>query len=215
MYDFYPHDSFDSYYEEMKMNEIKLYMHKALKILADIHSKGVIHRDIKPLNLLYNRNTQDLTIIDFGRAVVYNKKEKRDTKVGSKFFKAPELLTGYAYYDFGIDVWNLGIIFGSLIFKKYPLFFFRDNKDLLDVVVDVFGFEKLFKFLNKYSVVLSDVKKKKYFGISQQGFQYFVSQKNGNFLDELALDLLDKMLVIDPNDRITAKEALEHDFFKK
>lgn len=188
-------------------------MRQALEILKNIHERGIMHRDIKPQNLLYNRDSGVLKIIDFGRAEEYTDQPK-SVRVGSKFFKAPELLVGYNQYDFGVDIWNLGIILGCFIFRKYPLLFFREPQDLLDLIVDVFGFQRLFKFLNKYSITIADSKKKKYFGISGAGFQFFVSKNNADNLDEDALDLLDKMLVIDPQDRITAKEALKHPFFK-
>lgn len=208
----FQHDSFDSYYENMETPEIRNYMKQALTILAGIHARGIIHRDIKPQNLLYNRAEGKLKLIDFGRAEEYST-EKKTTCIGSKFFKSPEVLVNYEYYGFGVDVWNMGLVFGSLIFRKYPLLYFRGPKNLLDLVVEIFGFERIFKFLNKYSITLSDSKKKKYFGVSGVGFQFFVSKQNPTNLDELALDLLDKMLVIDPQDRITAKEALEHPFF--
>lgn len=207
-----PNEKFESYFSSMSVKEIRNYMKQALTILAEIHQRGIIHRDIKPQNLLYNRQTGKLRLIDFGRAEEYSK-DVKSTRVGSKFFKAPEVVVNFGYYDFGIDVWNLGLVFGSLIFRKYPLLFFRQPQDLLDIIVEVFGFERLFKFLNKYSVSISDAKKKKYFGVSGAGFQYFVSKNNADNLNQDALDLLDKMLVIDPQDRITAREALSHPFF--
>lgn len=207
------HQSFEKYYQNFTIEETRLYMRQALEILAEIHERGIMHRDIKPQNLLYNRDTKVLKLIDFGRAEEYTSQAK-SVNVGSKFFKAPELLVGYTFYDFGVDIWNLGLILGCFIFRKYPLLYFRDPQDLLDVIVEVFGFQRLFKFLNKYSISIPDSKKKKYFGISGAGFQFFVSNNNSDNLDEEALDLLDKMLVIDPQDRISAREALKHPFFK-
>lgn len=206
------HNQFEEYFENFSVQETRNYMKQALEILMNIHEKGIMHRDIKPQNLLYNRNTGVLKMIDFGRAEEYSEKPKSH-RVGSKFFKAPELLVGYPHYDFGVDIWNLGLILGCFIFRKYPLLFFREPQDLLDLIVEVFGFQRLFKFLNKYSISIADSKKKKYFGIAGAGFQFFVSKNNANNLDEDALDLLDKMLVIDPQDRITAREALKHPFF--
>ena len=209
----FQHHRFEKYFDNFKITETRNYMKQALEILAKIHQRGIIHRDIKPQNLLYNRESGVLKMIDFGRAEEF-KAESKSVKVGSKFFKAPELLVGYSHYDFGIDIWNLGLILGCFIFRKYPLLYFRGNDDLLDLVVEVFGFQRLFKFLNKYSITIADSKKKKYFGVTGAGFQFFVSKNNSDNLDEDALDLLDKMLVIDPQDRITAKQALEHPFFK-
>lgn len=207
------HHRFERYYADLSVDETRAYMRQALGILRDVHARGIMHRDVKPQNLLFNRESGELKLIDFGRAEEFGP-APRSTRVGSKFFKAPELLVGYPHYDFGVDVWNLGLVLGCFIFRKYPLLFFREPQDLLDLIVEVFGFQRLFKFLNKYSISIPDAKKKKYFGISGAGFQFFVSKHNADNLNEDALDLLDKMLVIDPQDRITAREALQHPFFK-
>lgn len=211
---YYHHDAFETYFDNLTLTEIQNYMRSALTGLSKMHLKGIIHRDIKPTNILFDRKSQKCKIIDFNRAEVYMRGKPRSTKIGSKFFKAPEILVGYPHYDFGVDIWNLGLILGSFIFRKFPLFYFSSGKDLLDVVVQVFGFERLFKFLSNYSVTLADSRKKRYFGDIGAGFQLFVSKANQDNLHEPALDLLEKMLVIDPHDRITALQALEHPFLR-
>ena len=89
------HDPFEKYFENFTIDETRSYIKQALEILAEIHERGIMHRDIKPQNLLYNRETKVLRMIDFGRAEEYTDQAK-SVRVGSKFFKAPELLVGYS-----------------------------------------------------------------------------------------------------------------------
>ena len=203
-----------NYFDCLTMGSIALYMKKTLLILRSLHESGIIHGDIKPQNILFNRKTGDLKLIDFGNAKEFSA-EKKSTMIGSKFFRAPEIIANYEYYDFGVDIWNLGLVFGSLIFRRYPLLYFKEPQCLLDVIVKMFGKDKLFKFLNKYSLKISDEKKKRYFGMAAEQFRGFINKNNQDNLDQNVLDLLQKMLVIDPQERITAMDALKHPFFNK
>lgn len=86
-----------------------------IKGLALIHSKGIIHRDIKPHNIFYNPSTQKLIIGDFGLAEQFNPENPMSFKVAARFFKAPELLMELEYYFFAVDIWAAGVIFASIV----------------------------------------------------------------------------------------------------
>jgi casein kinase II subunit alpha len=94
---------------------LKTYMRDLLSTLDFIHSKGIIHRDIKPHNVLFDPSTKALKIIDFGLAEFYNWEMAMSPKVASRYFKAPELLMETPYYNYSIDVWAVGIIFASIV----------------------------------------------------------------------------------------------------
>jgi len=80
-----------------------------------IHSRGIIHRDIKPQNLFYQPATERMTIADFGLAEQFNPENPMSYKVAARFFKAPELLMELEYYFFAVDVWAAGVIFASIV----------------------------------------------------------------------------------------------------
>lgn len=63
---FFQHDRFSEYIKDMNLNEIKDYMKNLLVALRKVHSFGVIHRDIKPNNFLYNRIERKYALVDFG-----------------------------------------------------------------------------------------------------------------------------------------------------
>lgn len=113
--DFYLYDNFTDYFQKFTLKTLQNYMRELLRALDFIHSKGVVHRDIKPQNVLYSFKSQKMKIIDFGLAEFYHPDKQLSPRVASKYFKAPELLLDYPYYHYSVDVWAAGIIFASIV----------------------------------------------------------------------------------------------------
>lgn len=84
-----------------------------------------MHRDVKLANIIINEET--LTLIDWGLGDFYHPKKRYPTKVGTRHYKAPELLVNYQYYDYSVDMWAFGCTFASLIFRKQPVIKSKDN----------------------------------------------------------------------------------------
>jgi serine/threonine protein kinase len=72
-----------------------------------------------------------LVLIDFGLADFYLPNKSYNVRVASRHYKAPELLLGFEYYDYGIDMWGVGCILAGLLFRREPFFRGRDNTDQL------------------------------------------------------------------------------------
>jgi casein kinase II subunit alpha len=98
------------------MNDIdtRQYLFLLLRALDQVHSKSIIHRDIKPQNIAYDPVKKSLKLLDFGLSEVFGPAEL-STRVASQFFKAPELLLEFPKYDFSIDIWAVGCIFASIV----------------------------------------------------------------------------------------------------
>ncbi|KCZ75097.1 CMGC protein kinase, partial [Anncaliia algerae PRA109] len=91
-----------------------------LEGVAYIHSKNIMHRDLKPRNILVNFKG-DLKIADFGHATEFLQDKIYKNRVGSSFYKAPELLKSEERYTMSVDIWSLGCIIAE-IWTEIPLF---------------------------------------------------------------------------------------------
>lgn len=208
--DYYMYDPFEEYYARMSPKDLRAYMLELLRGLEYIHAKGVIHRDIKPQNVLFSFKSKKLKIIDFGQAEFYTPEGQLSPRVSSRFFKAPELLMEYPFYNYSVDIWAAGIIFASILFKRFPFFLGADAEDQLAKVIDWAGTEEYMKFQFSYVRVSEN----KMASAKRKSFSELVTPKNEALATPDALDLLTKMLAFDFNSRISAKEALAHPFFK-
>ena len=70
-----------------------------------------------------------LRLIDWGLAEFYHPNQEYNVRVASRYFKGPELLVDYQYYDYSLDMWSLGCMLASIIFRKEPFFHGHDNYD--------------------------------------------------------------------------------------
>ena len=114
-------------------------MKQILEALAYCHAKGIMHRDVKPSNIILDLNTLEIKLIDWGLSEFYLENNEYHTRVSSRPFKGPELLIGYKFYDFSMDIWSVGCILAGLIFNKNYFFLGKDNDDQLAVIIKILG----------------------------------------------------------------------------
>jgi casein kinase II subunit alpha len=150
------HMDFRTLFPKLSSTEIKYYIYCILKALSFAHSKGVMHRDIKPHNIIIDPHKKILKIIDWGLAEIYKQNTDYSVRVASRYFKSPELLLDNGLYDYSLDLWSLGCLFAGLIFKKDPFFHGSDNFDQLIKIVKVLGSNDLFTYVDKYDLKLND-----------------------------------------------------------
>jgi casein kinase II subunit alpha len=102
--------------------DVKYYIYEILKGLDYCHSMGIIHRDVKPHNIMIDHKRRKLRIIDWGLAEFYHPGQNYNVRVASRYFKGPELLVNYNYYDYSLDIWSLGCMFAGMLFHREPFF---------------------------------------------------------------------------------------------
>lgn len=88
--------------------QVKSYVRGVLKALDFAHARGIMHRDVKPFNILVEEGTGAIKLADWGQAEFYKPGVEYSTRVAALYYKAPELLLGYPYYDYSVDIWALG-----------------------------------------------------------------------------------------------------------
>ena len=199
--------------------DIRYYLYQLLLALDFAHSKGIMHRDVKPHNVMIDPRTRTLRLIDWGLAEFYHPGVPYNVRVASRYYKGPELLVDFQEYDYSLDMWSLGCMLAGMIFKIDTFFQGKDNNDQLVKIVQVLGTDALRTYLNTYSITLSSVYDRTPIGSKppthypRKQWSSFINHENRHLALADALDLLDKLLQLDHMKRPTAKEAMEHPYF--
>ncbi|XP_002158990.1 mitogen-activated protein kinase 1 isoform X1 [Hydra vulgaris] len=179
---------------KLSLETCKIFLYQLLRGLKYIHSANVVHRDIKPGNLFVKTDDLTLKVGDYGLARVfdyrYTHKGYLTALVSTRYYRAPEVILKTGDYSYPIDIWSAGCVFGEMLLGKV-LFPGENDLDQIDCICRVFGLkvENIFDHVSMFPEHL-------FRGISSD-----------------AIDLLSKMICIDPDRRISAEQALCHPFF--
>ncbi|KAL1390044.1 kinase-like domain-containing protein [Phyllosticta capitalensis] len=183
---------------------IKSFMYQLLRGIAFCHDNRVLHRDLKPQNLLINNKGQ-LKLADFGLARAFGIPVNTfSNEVVTLWYRAPDVLLGSRTYNTSIDIWSAGCIMAEM-YTGRPLFPGTTNEDQL---------QKIFRLMGTPS-------ERSWPGISQfpeykPNFHVYATQDLRLILpqiDQLGLNLLSSMLQLRPEMRISAQQALQHPWF--
>lgn len=204
---------FKTLFPTFTSQDVRYYIYEVLKALDYAHSNGVMHRDVKPHNIVCDHESRKLRLIDWGLAEFYHPHKEYNVRVASRYFKGPELLVDLQDYDYSLDIWSLGCMFAGMIFRREPFFHGHDNQDQLVKIAKVIGTRELFEYTKRYGLEL-DANFVALIGHHQRKpWEKFLTTENRHLVTPDALDLLDKMLVYDHQKRITARQAMDHEYF--
>ncbi|XP_010255942.1 PREDICTED: cyclin-dependent kinase D-1-like [Nelumbo nucifera] len=183
--------------------DIKSYLQMTLKGLAYCQQKWVLHRDMKPNNLLIGADGQ-LKLADFGLARIFGSPDRKFThQVFARWYRAPELLFGARQYGSGVDVWGAACIFAELLLRR-PFLQGSSDIDQLGKIFAAFGTPRPSQWPDM--VFLPDY-------VEYQVVPAPPLRSLFPMASDDALDLLSKMFTYDPKARISAQQALEHRYF--
>ncbi|KAJ3299861.1 Cyclin-dependent kinase 3 [Borealophlyctis nickersoniae] len=184
---------------------IKSYMWQLIRGLTFCHCHRILHRDLKPQNLLIDQHGM-LKLADFGLARAFGVPLRTYThEVVTLWYRAPEILLGSKHYSTAVDMWSVGCIFAEMCLR-HPLFPGDSEIDEIFRIFRLLGTpnEQIwpgFKDLPDY--------KPNFPTWSPQPLESHI--KN---LEPEGIDLLKKLLAYEPSERISAKRALAHPYFQ-
>lgn len=181
-------------------------MHQLMKVLHYLHSNRVVHRDIKPDNILVHSQTAMLKLADFGLARQFFIPHTPLTpQVQTLWYRAPELILGDTTYSMEVDIWAAACVFFEMLTGRI-LFMETSEVGLLFSIFQLFGTPTL----REWPALAGMAHYKASFPKFQPGSIW--SKMNG-LEDEVAVELLQHMLKINPADRFTAQQCLQHRYF--
>ncbi|XP_066376737.1 cyclin-dependent kinase B2-1-like [Miscanthus floridulus] len=195
---------FRANHEKIPAQTVKILMYQLCKGVAFVHGRGVLHRDLKPHNLLMDRKTMALKIADLGlsRAITVPMK-KYTHEILTLWYRAPEVLLGATHYSTPVDIWSVGCIFAELVTNQ-PLF--PGDSELQQLL-------HIFKLLGTPNEQMWP-------GVGKlPNWHVYPQWKPTKLctlvpgLDSDGYDLLEKLMAYEPAKRISAKKALEHQYF--
>lgn len=190
----------------------KFFLYQILRGIKYVHSAEVVHRDLKPRNLLVNSNC-DLKICDYGLArVSFPDEEFRlgpmTEYVCTRWYRAPEVLCSWTDYGKAIDIWSVGCIFAEML-KRKPLFPGKNTQHQLQLIISCLGTPEKAALRR----------------IQNENCRKFIESlpaSGGQPMEEVvasasreALDVLDRTLRLSPERRITVGQALEHPYLEQ
>ncbi|KAG0181461.1 Mitogen-activated protein kinase [Apophysomyces sp. BC1021] len=202
---------------ELEPVHYQWFMYQIFSALKYIHSANVLHRDLKPDNILVNQNC-DIRICDFGMARGFVSSSPLAAPamthyVVTRWYRAPEIMLSRNSYDKAIDLWSVGCIFAELLGRKV-LFKGSNYVDQLHQIVGVLGLPEDTSFWDQSASrsVIDYIKNLR--DINGQRPPTDPIDFNAHFpqCPPEGIDLLKKLLHLDPARRITVDEALEHAF---
>ncbi|KAA8497064.1 Cyclin-dependent kinase 2 [Porphyridium purpureum] len=183
---------------------IKSYLYQILSGIAYCHSHRVLHRDLKPQNLLIDR-WGILKLADFGLARAFGIPVRHYThEVVTLWYRAPEILLGARKYSTPVDIWSIGCIFAEMVTRQ-PLFPGDSEIDEL---------YKIFRTLGTpHEDIWQGVRELPDYKPTFPNWPRRPISDTVKGLDEAGTDLLCQMLVYEPGRRISARAALNHRYF--
>lgn len=190
---------------------VKLAMYQFMRALEYLHGMGICHRDIKPHNLLVDLDAGIVKLCDFGCSKRLIEGEPNIQYICARYYRAPEVVFGWAHYSCAIDIWSAGCVMAEMISLR-PIFPGKNSVDQLARIVKILGPPSTEQLIamgqdpKKYKPPSPKVAEE-----VDQALQSALVHMDQ--VSSEAFDFLHKVLAYDPKIRLSALNALSHPYF--
>ena len=261
---YFRHTDFREYFRKMTVPDMQIYFRSLFTALAAVHANGILHRDIKPTNFLYEPEKRRGVLVDFGLAERegtdskaclcrddplerrrrvsssvaattgpshgYPKNDSRPSRranrAGTRGFRAPEVLFKCTEQSTKIDIWSAGVILLTILSRRFPFFNSADDIEAMIEIATIFGVKRMracaFLHGTQFETNIPTIGST---GFTLEKIILWSTCRNDGGKsgpespltdnEKLAVSFLERCFELDPNKRISAKEALEHEFLKE
>jgi cell division control protein 7 len=255
---YFRHADFRDYFRKMTVPDMAIYLRSLFTALASVHSHGILHRDIKPTNFLYDPDSRRGVLVDFGLAeregydckpcichddpvqrkaklraahlassAPHNGYPREDTRpsrranrAGTRGFRAPEVLFKCTEQTTKIDIWSAGVILLTIMSRRFPFFNSADDVEALIEIATIFGQKRMRAAALLHGCMFeTTIPTIGSSGFSLESIILWSTQRDGpgkGLSDEekLAVEFLGKCMELDPSKRLSAEDALSHEFLR-
>jgi len=188
--------------QKLSDDHVQFLVYQILRGMKYVHSAGIIHRDLKPSNIAVNEDCE-LRILDFGLA--RPTENEMTGYVATRWYRAPEIMLNWMHYHQTVDIWSVGCIMAEMLTGK-TLFPGTDHIDQLTRILVLCGTPQE-ATLNK---ITSEEARNYIRSLPHMERKNFSEHFKG--ANPMAIDLLQKMLEMDADNRINADQALSHPY---
>ncbi|OHS95726.1 Casein kinase II subunit alpha' [Tritrichomonas foetus] len=202
----------ESIWDHFTINRLRYLLKSVLEALDAAHSLGIVHRDVKLSNILVSPHFNDVKLIDWGCGTYVG--DEMSTKAGSRQCRPPEMLLGYRNYGTGCDIWAVGVLilyilsYGCLPWKA------RTAESALIKMSEFFGGNEIDKLAKRLNIEIDVDVDDEFYDDPQATLEDCFSEELQALCDPELVSLMKYLMTFDYRKRPTAKEALDHPFFK-